>query len=249
MQWCQAQVDVYNDKPHRALPKIYDDSTGKKRHQTPNEAWAQAIAEGWEPTSVETHEADDLFRPYKEAKTHRAEVRLFNNLYFHPDLEHHHGESVRVGYDIHDASRVWVRDQSGRLICVAEFEANKRSYFPQSFIAQAAQKRAEGKISRAQVKIDEAEQELNPQQLLEHQAAIELPVMTIEHDVQPIEVPASNVVKIPEKRPIFDTDASKYRWLTRNFGQRHIEDDRWLEWYRTTSEWEDLFGDKEVAAR
>lgn len=258
IQWCQAQVDAYNNRPHSALPKIRDENTGKRRNQTPNEAWAAAIAEGWEPTTVEQHEADDLFRPYKEAKTTRAEVRLFGNLYFHPALEHYHGETVRVGYDIHDASRVWVRNQAGQLICVAEFEANKRSYFPQSFLDQAAQKRALGRIKRAQAKIDEAEEELNPTQLLEYQPAIELPSMDLRQldaalrttDAERIE--AANVIELPKakaERPNFDTDAGKYRWLMRNQEQVTAMDEAWINYYRMTPEYEDIFGDREVAAR
>lgn len=166
--WCESQVEAYNNRPHRSLPRIRDAATGKLRHQTPMEAWAQAGEEGWQPTLVLENERDDLFRPYKEVLTRRALVTLFGNSYFHRELEHYHGDTVRVGYDIHDASRVWVRDRQGRLICVAEFEGNKRSYFPQSFVEQAAQKRAEGRIKRAQARIDEAEAELQPQQLIEH---------------------------------------------------------------------------------
>ena len=222
------------------------------RHQSPNEAWAQAVAEGWEPTLVEPNEADDLFRPYKEAKTTRAEVRLFGNTYYHPNLEHYHGEMVRVGYDLHDATRVWVREQSGRLICVAGFEANKRSYFPQSFIDQAAQKRAEGRIKRAQAKIDEAQEELDAPLLIEHQQAYELPVMAVDHIEEVREMVPANVIEMPKAkaaRPMFDTDAGKYRWLMGNADQITSVDEAWINYYRLTAEWEDIFGDREVATR
>ncbi|WP_052494017.1 Mu transposase C-terminal domain-containing protein [Nitrosospira sp. NpAV] len=257
--WCQQQVDAYNNRPHRALMKVRGND-GKLRHQTPNEAWAQAVSEGWKLVAVEADEADDLFRPYKEAKVSRAEIRLFGNLYYHRDLEPYHQEMVRVGYDIHDASRVWVRDQAGRMICVAEFEANKRNYFPESFIEQAAQKRATGRIKRAQVKIDEAEAELNPPQMLEYQPAIELPPMRIEYPreekerqsdkpgVEVVETAVASVVGLPKRRPMFDTDASKYRWLMTNEDQITGEDNSWLGWYRKTSEFEDLF-EEEVTAR
>lgn len=254
--WCQVQVEKYNNQPHRALPKITD-ATGKRRHQTPNEAWEAAICEGWKPVEVEANEATDLFRPYKEVTTRRALVQLFSNSYFHRDLEHYHGEKVLVGYDIHDANHVWVRDRSGRLICVAEFEGNKRSYFPMSAIEQAAEKRAKGRIKRAEAKIEEAEAELNPPALIEHQPAIELPVMDLHQldadlrtaDAEPV---AMNVVELPKAkavRPMFDTDAAKYRWLLNNCDQKMQEDQGWLTWYRNTSEWEDLFGDIEMAAR
>lgn len=247
VQWCEEQIDAYNNRPHRALPKIRDNETGKMRHQSPNEAWQQAVIEGWQPVMVEPHEADDLFRPYKEAKANRGEVRLFGNLYFHPDLEHHHGETVRVGYDIHDASRVWVRDQQGRLICVAEFEANKRSYFPESFIQQAAEKRAKGRIKRAEAKIEEAMEELQPSALIEHQPSIELPVMDIEQSLDT----TAKVLELPRRaaRPMFDTDAGKYRWLMGNAEQITQEDEAWINYYRLTAEWEDIFGDREVATR
>ncbi len=251
VKWAQQKVDEYNNRPHRALPKIRDTETGNLRNQTPNEAWQAALNEDWQPVMVEAAEADDLFRPYKEAKVLRGEVKLFGNQYFHRDLEHYHGDVVRVGYDIHDASRVWVRDQQGRLICVAEFEANKRSYFPQSFIDQAAQKRAEGRIKRAQVRIDEAEAELQPSLMIEYQKEerFEIPSMEIPAAGDLIE--AENVVRLPEPelaRPIFETDAAKYRWLLRNSAEVSSEDNGWMGWYRTTSEWEDLFGE-EVAAR
>ena len=221
--WCQQQVDAYNDRPHRGLPKVRGED-GKQRHQSPNEAWAQAIAEGWQPTPVKPQDADDLFRPYKTCKVNRGEIRLFGNLYFDKNLEHYHGETARVGYDIHDASRIWVRDQDGRLICVAGFEANKRSYFPESFSAQAAQKRATGRIKRAQVKIDEAEAELNPQQMIEYQPAAELAPLQIEHagllDITRSEtMPETNIAPLPERagvRPWFTSDMQKYRWLMKN---------------------------------
>ncbi|SOD42293.1 Mu transposase C-terminal domain-containing protein [Nitrosovibrio sp. Nv4] len=261
--WCQQQVDDYNGRPHRALLKVRDEG-GKLRHQTPNEAWAQAIAEGWKSVPVLAHEAEDLFRPYKEAKVSRAEIRMFGNLYFHQDLDPYHGEMVRVGYDIHDASRVWVRDQEGRMICVAEFEANKRNYFPTSFLEQAAQKRAEGRIKRAQVKIEEAEAELNPPQMLEYQPAVELAPMRIEYPreeqerqsdkpgVEVAETAVASVVNLPKRRPMFSTDAAKYRWLMTNAEQINATDEGWLDWYRSTPEWEDIFSgteDEEVTVR
>lgn len=251
VEWCQVQVDDYNNRPHSSLPKIYDQE-GKKRHQSPNEAWASAIAEGFEPTQVELNEADDLFRPYKEAVTRRGEITLFNNTYFSQDLADFHGETMRVGYDIHDASRVWVRNSAGQLVCVAEFEANKRSYFPQSFIEQAAEKRAKGRIQRAQAKIDEAEQELNPPQQLVYQAPIQLPVMQMDHVVEVNSmIETNNVIALKTKlaRPIFETDAGKYRWLMQNDEEITLQDEAWISYYKLTPEYEDIFGDREVAIR
>lgn len=259
IDWCNEQVEEYNNRPHRSLIKFYDEA-GKKRNQSPNEAWAQALVEGFKPVDVEADEADDLFRPYKEAVTRRGEIVLFTNTYFSHDLEQYHGETMRVGYDIHDASRVWVRNQAGQLVCVAEFEANKRSYFPQTFIEQAAEKRAKGRIKRAQVKIEEAEQELNPPQQLVYDTPIVLPVMNTSPenrlpstpDVQIVENGVvGEVVELNAKfhRPFFETDAAKYRWLVANDEHMTVQDEAWINYYKLTSEYEDLFGDREVAIR
>lgn len=263
VKWCDAKADAYNNHPHRALPKIDDPVTGKKRHQTPNEAWAAAMAEGWEPMMLEAADSADLFRPYRIGKTHRAEVSLFGNTYFNRELEHCHGERVRIGYDIHDGSRVWVRDMEGRLICVAEFEANKTAYFPVSQQQAADEKRAAGRIKRAEAKIEEAEAELNPPQLIEHQAAIAVPefrfvpmpepVCNPVQGVQPIQAEPlpDNAAYLPVPRPMFQSDAAKFRWLKNNASQVTVQDDTWLDWYCNTGEWDDLFGDvqNEVAAR
>lgn len=261
VRWCKATVENYNNRPHRSLPKVADPVTGKMRHQTPNEAWAAAMAEGWEPMMLAENEAADLFRPYKIGKTHRAEVRLFGNIYFNRELEHYHGENVRIGYDIHDGTRVWVRDMEGRLICVAEFEANKAAYFPQSQIDVASRKRAEGRIKRAAAHIEEAEAELNPPLVIEHQAATTLPAFNFREMPEPVCIPHPGVAQVaaaalpenaaylPLPRPVFGTDSAKFRWLKANASQVSEQDNSWLDWYCNTSEWEDLFGDVfEVAA-
>ncbi len=238
LKFCQSQIDDYNNKPHRSLPKVRGED-GKKRHQTPNEAWMQAVSNGWQPVEVEESESEDLFRPYKTCKIIRAEIRLFGNLYFHPDLEDYHGETARVGYDIHDASRVWVRDRDGRLICIAEFEANKQRYFPEAFSEQANYKRAQGRIKRAEAKIEEAQVELDPPQLIEHQQDIELPPMMMANQAKPesmsvpVESKSETVVSIkPEptqaQRPRFTTEIMKFRWLMNNKNDWGADDTRFL---------------------
>jgi len=255
LKWCDVQVETYNSRPHRALPKIADPVTGKMRHQSPKEAWESAIEEGWEPVMLKTGEAADLFRPYKIGKTHRAEVRLFGNIYFNKALEHYHGENVRIGYDIHDGSRVWVRDLKGRLICVAEFEANKQAYFPQSQIDVASRKRAEGRIKRAEAHIEEAEAELNPPLVIEHQPAAAVPEFRFVPMPEPVCNPVQgfppiqaeplpdNAAYLPVPRPVFATDPAKYRWLRANPSQKNEQDEHWLDWYCNTDEWGDLFGE------
>jgi putative transposase len=238
MTFCQQQIDDYNNRPHRALPKVRGED-GKKRHQTPNEAWAEAVAQGFEPVMVDAHEASDLFRPYKTCKIIRGEIRLFNNLYFSRELEHHHGETARVGYDIHDASRVWVRNRQGQLLCIAEFGANKRGYFAESKIDQANYKRMRAKIKRLDAKREEAEQELNPPQLIEYQPGIELPPMAIAQpeqaaievaetiEIQTAETQTTNVSPLI-KRPHFKSTIEKYTWLMNHKRTWDAQDARFL---------------------
>lgn len=247
LAWCQGKVDAYNARPHRSLPKIRDAATGKLRHMSPNEAWDAAMASGWAPVIPTSHERDDLFRPYQLAKVIRGEVRLFNNLYFSGDLEEHHGDQVQVGYDIHDASRVWVRDLEGRLICIAEFEANKRAYFPQSVIDRAAEKRAQARERRLEVHLQEVRDELAAPLLIEHQAAFTVPlqVPAAENLLRTEEAFRSseeNVITLPsaETRPPFGTDPDKYRWLMAHKAAWTTDDGEWLWEYVAAEDYEAL---------
>ncbi len=45
----EAELEAYNHRPHRGLPKIRDPQTYQRRHMTPQEAWDAAIAKGWQP--------------------------------------------------------------------------------------------------------------------------------------------------------------------------------------------------------
>lgn len=244
VKFCQQQIDNYNNRPHSSLPKIRS-ADGTKRHQTPNEAWAQALDEGFEPVIVDAAEANDLFRPYKTCKIIRGEVRLFNNTYFSHDLEAYHGETAQVGYDIHDASRVWVRNRKGNLICVAEFEANKRGYMPESVIDQANYKRAQGRIKRAEARIEEAKEELNPTQLIEYQPSMELPAMQIEPQTikintqEQVLTEAENVEPLI-KRPLFETTIQKYRWLMTHKVYWAVADVKFLTKYIEQHEYFDM---------
>lgn len=161
-------VEQYNNKPHSGLKRITDPVTLKKRYQTPLEAWNEALEQGVPVDRVEDWDAEDLFRPYEERKVRRGEIDLFGNRYFSADLEQYHNESVLVGYDIHDANRIVVREQSGRLICYAFWNANKRNYFPVSKIEQARAARADGRMRRLAAKQSEVMEEMSPRAVIEH---------------------------------------------------------------------------------
>lgn len=161
-------VNQYNNRPHSSLRRITDPVTLRKRNQTPLEAWNEALEMGAPIDTVADWDAEDLFRPYEERKVRRGEIELFGNRYFSAELSEYHNESVLVGYDIHNADRLTVRDLEGRMICHAYWNANKRAYFPQSKIEQARQRRADGRLRRLAVKQDEVMQEASPRAVIEH---------------------------------------------------------------------------------
>lgn len=252
IKFCQEEIDAYNNRPHRALPKITDPVTQRPRHQTPNEAWQAAIDAGWNPEPVSAAEAADLFRPEVVATTTRGEIRLHGKLYFSRELTEWTGEKVRVGYDIHDGSKVWVRDMQGRLICVAEFEANKRAYFPESFVDQAQRKRTEARAARLENHLQEVRAELDAPALLEYQPAVTIPVVmpaalqpvAAESAAENCTIDAENVIAMPglEARPWFENDPDQYRWLMRNPAQWDGHDAAWLLDYVESEDYADLEG-------
>ncbi len=150
VQWCEQRIADYNARPHRSLGNL-----------SPDMAWANFCASGWEPEELSPTELDTLFRPRVVRTLARAEIRLFNNLYFARELEEFHGLEAHIAYDIHDASRVWVYAPDGRLICTAEVNGNAKHYFPVPVVEQARQKRAQGRLNRVETKREEILAELN----------------------------------------------------------------------------------------
>ncbi|MCA8059438.1 Mu transposase C-terminal domain-containing protein [Burkholderia cepacia] len=166
IQFCQEQVDAYNDRPHSTLPVIRDPNSGKRRHMSPNEAWAMHVANGWQPDTLDERDARTVFRPRIKRTVARGEVRLLNHHYSSPELIEFHGEEVQVAYDINDARFVWIYALDGRYVCQAEVGANERDYMPQSAVEQAREKRADARANRLQVKLDEVEAERRGQPAL-----------------------------------------------------------------------------------
>ena len=153
--FCTEEVAAYNARPHRSL--------GNK---SPDQVWAEKVGDVRVDT-LTPEERDTLFRPRVERTAARGEIQLFGNIYFSAALTEFHGETVQVAYDIHDASRVWVYAQDGRLICTAEWNANKRDYFPVPVVAQARERRADGRLKRKQNQIAEIEAERRARPALE----------------------------------------------------------------------------------
>lgn len=161
LDFCAAEVEAYNNRPHRSLPRIRDAATGKLRHQSPAEALEDQRAKGWTPETLTPEAMTDLWRPYEIRSTQRGEVRLPWGTYFAQELVPFGGEQVRVGYDIHDGSKVWVRTlDDGRLICVAARDGNVIAEQPASKIEHARQRRAEGRLRLLNQHAEEVRAEL-----------------------------------------------------------------------------------------
>lgn len=226
---CVEAIAEYNSTPHRGLPRFMDEVSGKYRHFSPDEFWAQHARDGFEPVSVAADEIDDLFRPYEIRTARRSLVEWNNNQYFHPALEAYHGEQVMVGYDFDEARFVWVREidreegQPGALICVADFTGNKQDYVPKTFQQAAEEKRRQGRIKRAGAKLRDAEQEFITPFLIDQPANDAMPII----DITPELVPASNVEKLSDyqkpaqseqqpKRRTFASDEELAAWAIQN---------------------------------
>lgn len=156
----------YNDREHHGLPRYEDPATGRLRHMTPNEAWEMHVLGGFEPVRVEPEEMDDIFRPYEIRTASRGLIEWNTNKFFHMALEGYHGKKVVVGYDLHQADRVWVREfdiesgQPGKMICVAEFAGNAHRYIALTAEQKAVEDRSKAALKRLDRRRDDKLAEL-----------------------------------------------------------------------------------------
>ena len=142
-EWVEAKRVKRNNTPHSSLRRIDDPVTGKRRHQTPAEAKAEAIAAGFEPMWMEPGDLIDLFRLHLKRRVQRTLVKAYmSQEYRHEDLAAFEGRDVMVAVDIMDGSRVWIKDLEGRLVCEAPVVPvtgyRSRSYYEYSLGTRAA---------------------------------------------------------------------------------------------------------------
>ena len=171
-RFCQDRVNEYNERPHRSLPKVLDTS-GKRRHMTPNELWALKMAQGAQVNRVDDAERHYLFLPRKLCTVLRERVRLHGSYYAHADLAQYHGERLQVAFRADNGEHVWLFDDNGRYICRADWLASNRDYFPQSLRDKAKEKRIDTQLKRLADKqaIVEA---ARPASVLEHARSVDL---------------------------------------------------------------------------
>ncbi|WP_165791771.1 Mu transposase C-terminal domain-containing protein [Thalassospira marina] len=222
----QAQIDAYNNRPQSSLKRVRDPETKAWRHQAPAEVWAEWLGEGGKIRTIAVSEAADLMRPYERRKVARCEIRILNNIYFSHALEAFHGQDVLVGYDIHDASRVWVRDFDMRLIAVAELDANARPYFDGDTLRTAQSKqdqvlaaRTKGRLGRIEEKRQEIVAEAKgPALEIEYQPAMpmeDFQIAAADQMLARLEQPKP-VLTQANGRPVFKDDIEWVTWLCAN---------------------------------
>jgi putative transposase len=188
------------------------------RHMSPDEVWAAAELAGWEPMRVREDELAVLLRPYEIRTTRRGLVSLFGNSYHLRELEHHHGDQVQVGYDIHDAGRVWVADLAGRPLGVALLDGHARPYMPQTAIEAARAQRLRRRMETIEARAEEIRAEAGPG-VLEHAPPVEIPEIEAaaadrlfaELDPVPEVVPV--VVPVAGGRPAFSDEIEWAEWV------------------------------------
>ncbi|WP_179166349.1 Mu transposase C-terminal domain-containing protein [Azospirillum agricola] len=217
LTFLRAEVDAYNNRPHSKLPKIRDPQTLEMRHMSPAECLQSWRDKGWQPMMLDAAEMDDLFRPYERRATRRGEVQLPWGRYYHQQLVQHHGDTVLVGYDIHDGDRVWVRSVEGRLLCVAQRDGNVQPYMPATKVEHARNVRAKGRARIAHDRLREIELERAGAGPLIDVAPVQLTPDQIEaadamYAALEPPVPAAQPVAA-DVRPNFADDTSWARWL------------------------------------
>lgn len=160
LEFAEEWVIEYNNTPHRTLPKITAPPPGEpeakpvRRHMTPFEAWAQAVAGGWKPTLYEGDMLEHLFMPHERVTVKREKFTIHTNTYHAYELCHWHNQEVIVAYDIHDAGTVWVLDLDERPICTAKFQGNKRAAQPVTVVEQAIANREKRRAENLRKKLD-----------------------------------------------------------------------------------------------
>lgn len=143
-------IDDYNNHHHhKSLPKLDGVS-----HATPAEYRAARVKDIEGGISVPSMELTTLdFMPSVLRTAARGEVKLWNGIYFDKDLMLADREQVRVHFDIHDASRVWVKRLSGELIAVAAINGNRSGFFEKPYIDKLADERTKRQVKLLDRKI------------------------------------------------------------------------------------------------
>ena len=104
---------------------------------------------------------DAVARPNVMRTVSRMSITLDKRRYFADALGQFDGVTVRVEYDMHDDAHVWISDESGRFICVAEI-TQRVGVISKSRIEDQKVKRLAGQIKRLEKHADEKRARATP---------------------------------------------------------------------------------------
>lgn len=238
-------IHAYNGQHrHRGLPK-HELGPAEGKRMTPDEAWAHMLQPELQ-VMLGTAQLRHLFMPCEARTPQRGEVRFLNQHYFSPELMQVDGEQVRVHYDIHDGSRVWVWTRDGRFICEALHTAapgsNGMPYFPVSAVEAARNRRVQGIVKRREAQIDTALRELQGT-LPAPRAEFQMPAMQPPGDMVFVERVQPEPARAAGGRPLaFDSASDRYEWLMQHRQAEGFtaEDMAWLAAYAASAEYQGL---------
>lgn len=140
------ELNAYNFRPHRGLPKIRDLETGRLRHESPMEAWKRFEANGFEAITADPEVVASLVRPQQVRKTHRGLVRINGGTYFLRELVALHGEQVKVAWDYRDVDRVGVFTLEGEHLGEAILDGHAAPAKPKTMTEKRADNRLKGQF-------------------------------------------------------------------------------------------------------
>lgn len=210
----------YNNTPHSALPKITDETTGRRRHMTPFEALADRIAKGWQPVQVDKDILPHLFMPHERITVRRCEFNLHGNRYHSYELHQHHDQQMIAAYDVHNAESVHVLDMDERLICVAKWNGNKLAGRPVSEVEQYTMQRSQRQKKLLTRKLDLREAETREAVVIQHSEALQAKRLVAEADVieeavttEPVR---NNVIRLPVPEGFKVPEDRRERWAVWN---------------------------------
>ena len=238
-----ARVEEYNATPHRALPRVVDQTTGRRRHLSPSEYWGQFTARGFEPFTVPSNLRDELFMPGIPRKVRNGEVALHNKIYFAEELADFHNEWVDVRYDIWDPSEVRCWTTDGELICSALLDGNKMAYFPKSQVEAARERRERRQVGLLTGKIRQIVPGATVQlpDVPEALIADSFTPSAASCAAQPTPPPTvAEAAPQQAKRPLFSCLQERYAWLMGHQEQQTDKDRDWLATYVAGDHYADL---------
>jgi putative transposase len=214
---------------------VEDQTTGRRRHLSPNEAWQGFVQRGFEPVRVSEEIRDELFMPGLPRQVRNGEIQFFNSIYYADELADFHLDYVEVRYDIWDASKVYVWTTQGEKICTAILDGNSIPYQTQSRMEAALEKRKTAQLAREGKKVA----------AISPGATIQL-ADSLTHSPESValnrsvEQTAKTTAPAPTKRPFFTSVQGRYAWLMHNRDRWTDKDEAWMADYVRSPHYADL---------